>query len=168
MHGQLNIPLYRECEKPHNPQATMFVSEIDNPFDSYSNAVNPQLILICSGDLIEVQFNEYANAILPHSVDQMFGRTYTLELSNVQDRAGNVMETYSFESNFECHPPNPRINVTHSGRLNQHYLPGEAIVFDVSLTNDRPAEEWTRARLELGVDLTSNAGGLSVLSNGSK
>ncbi|EJK55695.1 hypothetical protein THAOC_24543, partial [Thalassiosira oceanica] len=48
----------------------------------------------------------------------------------------------------------------------QHYLPGEAIVFDVSLTNDRPADEWTRARLELGVDLTSNTGDLSVLSNG--
>lgn len=144
----------------------MHVSEIVNPFDSFSNAVNPQLLLTCSGNVIEVQFNE--NAILPHSFDQMYGRTYTLELSNFQDGAGNIMETYSYESNFECHPPNPRINVTHSGPSEQHYLPGEAIVFDVSLTNDRPAEEWTRARLELGVDLTSNTGDLTVLSNGSK
>ena len=156
----------RDCEKPHDPRATMYVSEIVNPFDSFSNAVNPQLKLICSGNLVEVQFNE--DAILPHSFGQMFGRTYTLELSNVQDRAGNVMETYSYSSNFECHPPNPRIVVTHSGRVNQHYLPGEAIVFDVSLTNDRPADEWTRARLELGVDLTSNTGDLTVLFNGSR
>ena len=146
----------------------MSISELDVSFDSFSNAVNPQLKLVCSGNLIEVQFNEYKNAIFPFSVDQMFGRAYTLELSNVQDRAGNVMETYSYESNFECHPPNPRINVTHSGHLNQHYLPDEAIVFDVSLTNDREADEWTRARLEFGVDLTSITGGLSVLSNGSE
>ena len=144
----------------------MSVSEIVNPFNSFSNAVNPQPKLVCSGNKIEVQFNE--DAIVTHSLDQMFGRNYTLELSNVQDGAGNIMETYFFESNFECHPPNPFINVTHSGRPGQHYLPGDAIVFDVFLENNRPAEEWTRAKLELGVDLKSNTGDLTVLSNGSK
>ena len=145
----------------------MEVSELEGRYNSFSNAVNPHLKLVCSGNQVEVQFNQDAEGV--PSFDRMFGRNYTLELSNVQDGAGNIMETSFFESNFECHPPNPFINVTHSGRPGQHYLPGEAIVFDVFLENNNEANgAWTRAKLELGVDLKSNTGDLTVLSNGSK
>ena len=87
-----------ECEKPFLVQATIVVTEIDMIFDSYSNAVSPDLLLLCLGNAIEIQFVE---DVLPwNEFDQLFGHKYVLTLRNIQDIAGNVMEDYTYESNF--------------------------------------------------------------------
>ena len=61
-------------------------------FDSYSNVVSPDLLVICSGNTIEVQFVE--DKIPSRYFNQLLGHKYTLILSNVQDNAGNVMNDY--------------------------------------------------------------------------
>ena len=155
-----------ECEKPFLAQTTMTVSEIGATFDSYSNVVSPDILIICSGNQIEVQFVQ--NKLPWRLFDQLYGHTYSLQLSNVQDNAGNIMQNYTYSSQFSCHPPNPEIVVTHPAGGERHYLPDVPMIFEATITNNQTAELWTRSYLVIGVDATTNTADLTVLANGGK
>ena len=120
-------------------KATIKVSEMDTMFDSYSNAVSPDLMLICEGNQIEIQFVE--SALTTKAFDQLLGRNYELTMINVQDNANNIMEEYKYQSTFACHPPQPEIVISHPAGNGRHYLPDQAILFEATLRNTLPAGE---------------------------
>lgn len=83
-----------ECEgDPNYARVTMTVSEMNVTFDSFSNVVSPDLLLVCAGNQLEIQFVEKS---LPQmSFNQLLGHTYQLMVENAQDNAGNVLEDYT-------------------------------------------------------------------------
>ena len=89
----LMLESLRECEQPFLARATIEVTDLLNSFDSYSNALSPDLLLVCSGNQLVIQFGDSALNSLPwRTYDQLLGHGYTLTLENVQDN-GNLCLT---------------------------------------------------------------------------
>ena len=119
------------------------------------------LHVICSENSIYIQFNE--ERVPTKSFDRMLGRTYSLTIKDVIDPAGNVMEPYTFESNFACRAGNPGLTIEYPlGQESPTYLPDQPIILNAVITNNRMYEsqevyeEWSRTSLELGLDLVSS------------
>jgi len=147
-----------DCEVPYRFDVSLLVSDFVKVFDL------DDLDIVCSDNVIRVQFEE--GRIPTGSYEDLLGRDYTLTIMEVWDKSGNVMESYTYMSNFVCLPPKPHLVITHPAGPTKQYLPHEPVVFEVALSNDREEEEWATSTLNLGVDLVTNAADFTILVNG--
>jgi hypothetical protein len=135
-----------ECEKPFRFDISIAVTEL--PIADVFNM--DDLDVLCSGNKIEMKFTE--SDIPTREFDRLLGRRYTLTVTSVWDKAGNVLEEYTYTSNFVCVPPSPRLVISHPSGEGRYYLPNEAMVFRAVISIEHPRENWARTTLELGVD----------------
>ena len=147
-----------DCEIPLSFQVKIDVSHLVKQFDM------DDLDIICDGNEIEIQFIQ--DRIPTALFDGLLGRDYTLTVSKMTDLAGNLMPDYTWSSNFVCHPPNPRLVISHPSGEGRYYLPTEAIIFKAVVSNDLEIMPWTTTTLQLGLDVASNTADMSVYANG--
>lgn len=136
------------------------MSELDATFTK-DRSDKDDLHVICSENSIYIQFNE--ERVPTKSFDRLLGRFYNLTIIDVIDPAGNVMEPYTFESNFACRAGNPGLTIEYPlGQESPIYLPHQPIILNAVITNGKSYpnqnvdEQWSRTSLELGLDLVSS------------
>lgn len=118
-----------DCEEPFKFDVWIKVSEIDSILFG-----NNDIDIICLRNSIAVKFKE--DRLPSKNFEQLLGRKYLLTIEGVEDKSGNAMEEmYSFQSNFECLPPTPKLKIALNSE--REYLAHEPMIFNVTISNNR-------------------------------